>query len=81
MKAQPAYQFIFPQWSSRWGSLHSRVNFRWQSTSVPIGEVIRVFKSVGENYPNFYRSSFNEAKRDYDVVIKTEKRGEISIRG
>ncbi|MDH6165534.1 hypothetical protein M2282_000662 [Variovorax boronicumulans] len=48
---------------------------------VPVGEVIRVFKSVGENYPNSYRSSFSEAKRDYDVIIKTEKRGEISIRG
>ena len=32
MKAQPAYRFIFPQWSSRWGSLHNQVNFRWQST-------------------------------------------------
>src|SRR5258706_5011230 len=48
---------------------------------VPISEVIRVFKSVGKNYPNYYRSEFNEAKGDYDVIVKTEKRGEISVRG
>lgn len=48
---------------------------------VPISEVIRVFKSVGKNYPDYYHSSFNEAKRDYDVIIKTEKGGGISARG
>jgi hypothetical protein len=47
--------------------------------SVSVREIVRVFKSVGKNYPNSYRSKFNEAKRDYDVIIKTERRGEISV--
>ena len=48
--------------------------------SVPVAEVIRVFRRVGKNYPNFYHSEFNESKGDYDVVIKTAKHGEVSVR-
>ncbi len=40
--------------------------------SVLVPEVMRVFRAVGMNYPNSYRSEFNEAKGGYDVVIKTE---------
>jgi hypothetical protein len=49
--------------------------------SVSISEVVRVFQRVGNSYPNAYRSKFNEAKGDYDVVIKTEKRGAITVQG
>ena len=49
--------------------------------SVSVPEVMRVFRAVGKNYPNSYRSEFNEAKGDYDVVIKTEKRGVVTVRG
>ena len=40
--------------------------------SVLVPEVMRVFRAVGMNYPNSYRSEFNEPKGGYDVVIKTE---------
>jgi hypothetical protein len=49
--------------------------------NVHLSEVIRVFKAVGENDPNLFRSEFNEAKGDYDVFIRTEKRGAITVHG
>lgn len=49
--------------------------------NVSIAEEIRVFRAVGNNDPNVYRSNFNNAKGDYDVVIKTERRGENTVQG
>lgn len=49
--------------------------------SVSVPELIRVFKAIGQNYPNSYYSKFNQAKGDYDVVIKTANRGEITVQG
>ena len=48
--------------------------------SVSIDELIRVFRAVGKNYPNYYHSEFNDSTGDYDVVIRTQKRGAIYVK-
>jgi len=50
--------------------------------NVHVKEVICVFRSVGRNYPNSYRSILlGEAKGNCDAAIKTEERGEIIVQG